>query len=305
MSIIIFIMGPTASGKTSLSIKLFQYLPIEIISVDSALVYKYMNIGTDKPSNLILKKYPHHLINIRDPLNSYSVSEFYNDSLNKIKYIISKGKIPLLVGGTMLYFKILLEGISPLPKSNLYIRNIIKYKKKILGLKFLHNKLKLIDPKSANKIHVNDSHRIIRALEVYILSKKTLTDFYKLSKKKLPYKVFQFIIFPVNKIDLKSSIKYRFYRMLSNGFKDEVISLFNRGDLNLSLPSMKCVGYKQMWEYLSGTKTYNNMIKSVINSTYRISKNQITWIKNWKNAYILKSNESKKHIKNILSIIKN
>lgn len=286
-------MGPTASGKTDLAIKLRNYLPIELISVDSALIYKGMDIGTAKPSKEKQSLVKHHLLDIVDPSEFYSVAKFQEDAHYNIKNILMRNKIPVLVGGTMLYYKVLVDGLSVLPPANLSIRNKIKkiFEKK--GSIFVHKKLSQIDKESSIIIHPNDKKRIERALEIYLISGKTLTELKNKAKKFLPYKIYQFAILPDNKEVLYKKINDRLKKMLYLGFENEVIKLFERQDLNIDLPSIRCIGYRQMWEYLIGNINYNEMINKTITSTKKLIKHQITWLRNWKNIYFI-NNECKK-----------
>lgn len=289
--IVIFLMGPTASGKTKLAIEIKKYFPIELISVDSALIYRDMNIGTSKPSFNQLLNHPHHLINIKDPSESYSVINFYYDAIDSINKVINKGKIPLLVGGTMLYYKILLNGFSNLPISNRTVRdNIYNYASKF-GSKKLYNILSKIDPIYSNKIHSNDLLRIVRALEVFFISGKKVSELYKYNYRFFPYKILQVAIIPDDRNKLHKIIKIRFEKMLADGFENEVRSLFLRGDLNSNLPSMKCVGYRQMWNYITKKISYDEMIYRSICSTRQLAKRQITWLRKWKNLKFIKNNE--------------
>ncbi|MBK4764771.1 MAG: tRNA (adenosine(37)-N6)-dimethylallyltransferase MiaA [Pantoea sp. Brub] len=302
---IIFLMGPTASGKSDLAITISQLLPIEIISVDSGLIYRKMNIGTSKPSITELKLIPHRLLDIKNPSETYSVAEFQNDALIAIEEIIKNGKIPFLVGGTMLYFKTLLTGLSPLPSSDINIRKQIHEIALNKGWDALHCQLSVIDPISANRIHVNDTQRITRALEVFLLSGKTLTEHIKIPGKSLPYDVYQFALIPSNRNILYERIELRFKKMLDLGFENESKNLFATGELNIDMPAMRCLGYPQMWSYMHGQITYNEMIDKIIHATKQFAKHQITWLQNWKNVYWLNSDHPKLAIDYILKIITN
>lgn len=284
---VIFLMGPTGIGKTNLAINLKNYFPIEIINVDSTLIYRGMNIGTAKPSLEERLLVPHHLLDIIDPCETYSVVQFRRDALIHIKNIILKNKIPILVGGTMLYYKSLLYGLSPLPPANSKIR---KYIDQIL-LKhdniFLHQQLSKVDLESSKIIHHNDIRRISRALEIFLITGKTLTEIKKIPGKKLPYKIYQFALITKNKNFLYSKINYRLKKMLLLGFEEEVRKLFIRKDLNLSLPSINSIGYRQMWKYLLGKINYEEMIKDIILATKKLIKKQMTWLRNWENIYFI------------------
>lgn len=302
--LIIFLMGPTTTGKTTLAMNLHKHLPIDIISVDSILVYRGMDIGTAKPSTAELKLVHHYLINIRDPIEFYSIAHFLHDAIKIIEEIVRHNRIPLLVGGTMLYFKVLLEGLSVLPKPNFFIRTQIQDDAKKYGWQSLHARLYQIDPISASRIHPNDTQRIVRALEVYLISGSTLTKLMTISCKKLTnYKIYQFVIMPNDRLILHQRIKKRFYQMLDDGFKDEVITLLNRDDINRNIPSLQCIGYRQMCSHLYGDINYNNMVSSVINATKQLAKRQITWLKKWHNIHCLSSYELNTNINSILQVI--
>ncbi len=277
----LFLMGPTASGKTELAIRLRQVFPVEIISVDSALIYKGMDIGTAKPSQQELELAPHRLIDILDPTQAYSAADFRRDALQAMDEIASQGKIPLLVGGTMLYYKALLEGLSPLPPANPDIRQQIEQEALTLGWKVLHDKLAEVDPVSAARIHPNDPQRLSRALEVYRISGKTLTELTQTKGEALPYRVAQFAIAPQDRAELHRRIELRFKKMIEAGFVDEVKDLYDRGDLNPDLPSIRCVGYRQMWDYLDGNTTLDEAVYRGVCATRQLAKRQITWLRSW------------------------
>ncbi|XBC38698.1 MAG: tRNA (adenosine(37)-N6)-dimethylallyltransferase MiaA [Buchnera aphidicola (Melaphis rhois)] len=289
--LVIFLMGPTACGKSALAVKLRQLIPVELVSVDSALIYRGMNIGTAKPTSRELLDNPYYLIDIKDPIEVYSVGEFHKDVLKIIEHIFSLGRIPLLVGGTMFYFRILLDGLPQLPTANnkirSYLYSMVKTKKN-----FLYNKLREIDFESSKRIHPHDIQRILRALEIFYISGKTLTHLTKLKKYQFPYKVVQFSIMPRNKNWLVNNICTRFSNMLKSGFQKEVEHLLNRGDLNINLPSMRCVGYRQMWNYLINNLSYDDMIHKSISATKKLAKNQLTWLKNWSNINTLKNDDN-------------
>lgn len=279
---IISLMGPTASGKTAFAMALYDRYPIDIISVDSALIYRGMNIGTAKPTQSELQKYPHKLIDICDPSESYSAANFRSDAISAIENTLNNGRIPLLVGGTMLYFKALIEGLSPLPAANSEIRQLIEEKANKYGWQSIHEELKKVDPVSASRIHPNDPQRLNRALEVYLISGKSLTELTQHSGELLPYNIMQFAIMPPDRAELHQRIEQRFLQMLELGFEDEVKRLMERGDLHPNLPSIRCVGYRQMWEYLSGEISYDEMVFKGICATRQLAKRQITWLRGWK-----------------------
>ncbi|SCB83560.1 tRNA (adenosine(37)-N6)-dimethylallyltransferase MiaA [Gilliamella intestini] len=279
---IISLMGPTASGKTAIAMELYDRYPIDIISVDSALIYRGMDIGTAKPTKEEQQKYPHKLIDICDPAKSYSAANFRHDAIVEIEKTLKKGRIPLLVGGTMLYFKALIEGLSPLPAANSEIRQQIEEKANKLGWQAIHEDLKKVDPISAERIHPNDPQRLNRALEVYLISGKSLTELTQESGEALPYDIMQFAIMPQDRSQLHERIEQRFLNMLEQGFENEVRALMQRSDLHLNLPSMRCVGYRQMWEYLNGNTSYDEMVFKGICATRQLAKRQITWLRGWK-----------------------
>ena len=285
----LFLMGPTASGKTDLAIRLRKQFPVEIISVDSALIYKGMDIGTAKPSSDELLKAPHRLIDILEPTEAYSAADFRHDALNEMRIISQQGKIPLLVGGTMLYYKALLEGLSPLPAANVEIRQQIEQEALTHGWDVLHDQLKQIDPVSAERIHPNDPQRLSRALEVYRISGKTLTELTQTKGDSLPYRVRQFAIAPKERSELHRRIELRFDQMMKAGFEQEVKELYARQDLHPDLPSIRCVGYRQMWEYLDGNSTLDEAIFKGICATRQLAKRQITWLRSWDNLTWLDS----------------
>ena len=277
----IFLMGPTASGKTDLAIQLRQQLPVEVISVDSALIYRGMDIGTAKPSKAELALAPHRLIDICDPAESYSAANFRTDALREMQEISAQGKIPLLVGGTMLYYKALLEGLSPLPSADEKVRSEIEAKAALIGWAGLYQELCKIDPISAQRINPNDSQRINRALEVFYLTGKTLTELTAQKGEALPYDILQFAIAPEQREVLHLRIEQRFHKMIELGFQQEVEKLYRRPDLNENLPSIRCVGYRQMWEYLRGDYDHDEMVFRGICATRQLAKRQITWLRGW------------------------
>lgn len=277
----IFLMGPTASGKTDLAIQLRQQLPVEVISVDSALIYRGMDIGTAKPSKAELALAPHRLIDICDPAEGYSAANFRTDALREMQEISAQGKIPLLVGGTMLYYKALLEGLSPLPSADEKVRSEIEAKAALIGWGGLHQELSKIDPISAQRINPNDSQRINRALEVFYLTGKTLTELTAQKGEALPYDILQFAIAPEQREVLHLRIEQRFHKMIELGFQQEVEKLYRRSDLNENLPSIRCVGYRQMWEYLRGDYDHDEMVFRGICATRQLAKRQITWLRGW------------------------
>ena len=276
----IFIMGPTASGKTDLAVECVKQLPCDIISVDSALVYKGMEIGTAKPDAETLKQAPHRLINLIDPAQSYSAAEFRDDALREMADIVSQGRIPVLAGGTMLYYKALQEGLSALPSASPEVREKLEALAREQGWEFMHQRLAEVDPVSAQRIHPNDPQRIQRALEVYEITGKPLTEFWQQQQvQNLPYNLIKIALMPENREQLRQRIALRFHQMLELGFIDEVIKLKSRGDLNLDMPSMRCVGYRQVWEYLENKMDYEQMVEKGIIATRQLAKRQMTWLR--------------------------
>jgi len=278
---VIAIMGPTASGKTGLALDIAAKVESEVISVDSALVYKGMDIGTAKPTQEEQAGVVHHLIDIIDPAQSYSVSQFVNDTNALIGDILARGKVPILAGGTMMYFNALINGISPLPKSDEKIRDEITQQAQRLGWSKLHDELSGVDPISGERIHPNDPQRITRALEVYRSTGKTLTHWQQQEGEKCPYKIAQFAIAPADRAVLHERIATRFDLMLEQGFENEVVKLYERSDLHEDLPSIRSVGYRQMWQYLDGQLSYAEMRERGIIATRQLAKRQLTWLRGW------------------------
>ncbi|MFN7096611.1 MAG: tRNA (adenosine(37)-N6)-dimethylallyltransferase MiaA [Gammaproteobacteria bacterium] len=278
---IICLMGPTAAGKTQLAIDLAAELPIEVISVDSALIYREMNIGTAKPDATLLNKVPHHLIDIKDPTESYSAADFCHDAKQLIAAIHARGNIPLLVGGTMLYYRSLWQGLSILPAANKIIRQQIDARAAEIGWPALHDELKKVDPVSAARIHPNDPQRLQRALEVFYLTGRPLSDFFADAKPQPAYRTLKVAIAPNERSILHERIAMRFDDMLAHGFVNEVIALRNRGDLHLDLPSMRAVGYRQIWQYLDGLYDYQTMREKGIIATRQLAKRQLTWLRSF------------------------
>ncbi|HAO25762.1 MAG: tRNA (adenosine(37)-N6)-dimethylallyltransferase MiaA [Methylophaga sp.] len=275
----IFLMGPTAAGKTDMAIFLAQNLPVEIISVDSALIYKNMDIGTAKPDAALLKQFPHHLVDIIDPKQAYSAGRFRQDALALMADITKRGNIPLLVGGTMLYFKTLQYGIAELPEADLAVRTRLEQESKQFGLSHLHQRLNDVDPVSAARIHVNDPQRLLRALEVYEISGKSLTELTKQSDFLLPYQVIKIILSPFDRKILHQRIAKRYKMMIQTGFIEEVKKLRARGDLHAALPSIRAVGYRQAWSFLNGDYDEATFIDKAIIATRQMAKRQLTWLR--------------------------
>ena len=277
----IFLMGPTASGKTDLAIELVQTENCEIISVDSALIYKGMDIGTAKPSSEELAKAPHRLIDILDPKEPYSVAQFRRDVEGEMRDIVEAGKTPLLVGGTMMYYKALIDGISELPESDEQVRQQISKEVEQKGWQALHDELNSFDPISAQRIHPNDPQRLMRAIEVFRISGKSLTALTATKSSSIPYSIVQVAIAPEQREILHQRIEKRFDLMLDAGFQEEVQMLKSRDDLHPDLPSIRCVGYRQMWQYLDGQVGFDEMRYRGIVATRQLAKRQLTWLRGW------------------------
>jgi tRNA dimethylallyltransferase len=279
----ICLMGPTASGKTALAIELVQRLPLEIISVDSAQIYQYMNIGTGKPDAETLSRAPHRLIDFLDPSESYSAARFCEDARREMADIRSSGKVPLLVGGTMLYFKALRDGLAQMPAANEQVRAEILALANAEGWAAVHAELASVDPVAALRIHPNDPQRLQRALEVFRVSGRSLSDWQALQPiGSSGNDTLRFLsIQPLDRSVLHSRIAKRFYQMLDAGLVAEVEALFTRDDLTPELPSIRSVGYRQVWQYLSHEFGYDAMVERGIIATRQLAKRQITWLRSW------------------------
>lgn len=276
----VFLMGPTATGKTDLALALCDRLPLEIISVDSALVYRGMDIGTAKPTPELRKRYPHHLVDILDPVESYSAAAFCRDALSTMAGIHARGRVPLLVGGTMLYYRALQRGLAVLPKAQPELRRQLEQRRQEQGLASLHQELQQLDPVAAERIHPNDPQRILRALEVVLATGKPMSDLWALqADSTLPYRVLKFALWPGERALLHERIARRFNSMLAGGFVEEVDTLKKRGDLREELPSMRAVGYRQVWQYLDGRLDYDEMIERGVIATRQLAKRQLTWLR--------------------------
>ena len=282
------LMGPTASGKTDLALAMAQRWPFEVISVDSALIYRDMNIGTAKPDADFLRRLPHHLVDIRNPDEAYSAAEFRKEALPIMEDITRRGNIPLLVGGTMLYFKILLEGIADMPSSTATIRAAILDEAAQQGWPAMHAKLEQIDPLSAAKIHQHHSQRISRALEVYYAGGETLSSLQSRQQlQRPPYNFLQLALWPENRALLHRRIAQRFEHMLEQGFIDEVEGLRQRYALHSDMPSMRAVGYRQVWRFLDGEIDRDHLIEQGVAATRQLAKRQLTWLRKWPDLHQL------------------
>jgi tRNA dimethylallyltransferase len=286
----VLLMGPTGSGKSDLAVRLAEQLPLEIISVDSALVYRGMDIGTAKPSLATRARIPHHLIDIQDPAVSYSVGEFTRDAQCAMLDIWSRGRQPLLVGGTMMYFHALTNGIAQLPEADAAVRAQIDASAAMQGWAAVHQELADVDPQAAARIHVNDPQRIQRALEVHRLTGETIT---KLQQARVSVftdvNVIEFALAPLERGELHHKIELRFKAMLNAGFVEEVRGLYGRGDLSPEHSSMRAVGYRQVWRYLAGLNALNEATEQAIAATRQLAKRQLTWLRRRTDAHWLDS----------------
>ncbi|MCC2971223.1 tRNA (adenosine(37)-N6)-dimethylallyltransferase MiaA [Massilia sp. IC2-476] len=278
------IMGPTASGKTAAALAIAQTRPVEIISVDSALVYRGMDIGTAKPSAEELASVPHHLIDIIDPLDAYSVMQFREDAIRLVGEISARGALPLLVGGTMMYFKGLTDSLDELPTADQAVRAAIEEEAARVGWPAMHAKLSTLDPVTAERLKPNDAQRINRALEIIQLTGKPMSELLGLrAKPELPFELVSFALEPSNRAVLHKRIAQRFDQMLGErddeGLVAEVARLRARGDLTPNLPSMRCVGYRQTWDYLDGSISRAELRELGIIATRQLAKRQITWLR--------------------------
>ncbi len=284
--LILFLMGATASGKTDLAMRLADTMAVDLINVDATQVYRGLNIGAAKPEPEVLARYPHALIDIRDPAEPYSAAEFYRDAKLAIEASVAKGRVPLLVGGSMLYFKTLLDGLADLPAADPSLREQLTKEAEAEGWPALHQRLAEVDPVTAERLHPNHSQRILRALEVYMLSGRTL---YELHAEQAEddflqhYRVVQFAIGFRERATLHQRIEQRYHAMLDQGFEEEVRLLFARGDLSPDLPAIRAAGYRQMWDYLSGALDYDAMLAQGIAATRQLAKRQLTWLRGWDN----------------------
>lgn len=281
----IFLMGPTASGKTDLAIALRERLPFELISVDSAMIYRGMDIGTAKPDRETLQRAPHRLIDILDPAESYSAARFRADALREMEEITRSGRIPLLVGGTMLYYRALEYGLSDLPQKDEAVRRRLDEEALAIGLEALHQRLAQVDPVSAARIHPNDPQRLLRALEVHAITGEPMSRLWeRQSGEQLPFRLIKLALAPAERSLLHERIEQRFRQMLTHGLVEEVERLHARGDLHPDLPAIRCVGYRQVWSYLEGVWDYDTMMERGITATRQFAKRQFTWLRSERNV---------------------
>lgn len=279
-------MGPTASGKTDLALALHRQLPVEIINVDSAQIYRGMNIGTAKPDANVLATAPHRLISFCDPAQPYSAAQFARDAQREMAEIVASNKVPLLVGGTMLYFKVLLEGMAELPEADAQIRDEIQQQAQREGWPSLHRELEAVDPLTASRLHPNHSQRIQRALEVYRITGKALSELQNQTQIGIEslYDIKQFALIPNDRHRLHQKIEARFHAMIEEGLEAEVKTLYQRGDLTKTMPAIRSVGYRQLWDYFEGHCSLNQAIERAVIATRQLAKRQLTWLKSWPNT---------------------
>jgi tRNA dimethylallyltransferase len=300
----VFLMGPTAAGKTDAAVALHERLGCELISVDSAMVYRGMDIGSAKPSALELKRAPHRLIDIRDPASPYSAADFRQDALSEMRQISAAGKVPLLVGGTMLYFKQLVEGVANLPAASPAIRAHLEQRWREEGLFALHRTLVEVDPAAGQRIHPNDPQRTLRALEVYYASGRPMSELWaEQEAKPFPWRVLSVALAPEDRGVLHQRIAQRFALMLEEGLIDEVAGLKQRSDLHLGLPAMKSVGYRQVWEYLDGQLDHAALVERGIIATRQLAKRQLTWLRRWKALHWVDSQQAHA-LDNVLKLVR-
>ncbi len=290
---VICLMGPTAAGKTDLAVALVQALPCDIVSVDSAMVYRGMDIGTAKPDAATLARAPHRLIDICDPAESYSAARFRADARREVEAIHARGRIPLLVGGTGLYFRAFAEGLATLPGASHSIRQRLQREAREHGWQALHERLAEVDPASAERIHPNDPQRLQRALEVYELSGQPLSSLWAAGATEPPrYRLIKRVVAPADRQVLRERAATRFQAMLEAGLVAEVEALYNRGDLHHGMASMRMVGYRQLWRYLDGQLDYQEMITHAVAATRQLAKRQLTWFRAERDARWFDSTET-------------
>ncbi|MFP5381529.1 MAG: tRNA (adenosine(37)-N6)-dimethylallyltransferase MiaA [Gammaproteobacteria bacterium] len=283
----VFLMGPTASGKTALAVALAERFPLEIISVDSALVYRGLDIGSAKPDAATLARAPHHLIDIRDPADAYSAAAFRDDALRLMADITARDRVPFLVGGTMLYFRALLKGLDDLPRADAAVRRQIEAEAGARGWPALHAELAQVDATTAARLAPNDAQRIGRALEIFRLTGTPMSAQLARAEAALPYRVLQLALIPADRAVLHQRIAARFDAMLAEGLLDEVRRLRADGRLTADLPSMRAVGYRQAWAYLDGAITLEALREQGIAATRQLAKRQLTWLRSWPDAVML------------------
>jgi tRNA dimethylallyltransferase len=276
----IFLMGPTASGKTNVAVELVKHLPVELISVDSALVFRDMNIGTAKPDAATLARAPHHLIDIIDPTEAYSAAAFRHDALRLMHDITQRGKIPLLVGGTMLYFKALRDGLSELPQSNPEVRAALDVEISQHGIEHLHSQLAAVDAETAARLKPADTQRIQRAMEIYRITGSPMSSLIgKEQSTKLPYRILPIALIPGDRAQLHARIAMRFKAMLKQGLLEELRMLRKKYPLHPNMTAMRCVGYRQAWQFMEGEIDEVQLLETGLAATRQLAKRQLTWLR--------------------------
>ena len=293
------ITGPTASGKSALALGLAEYIDIEIISADSAQVYRGMDIGTAKPNPHVLASLPHHLVDIRDPVEPYSAADFRHDLLDIVPQIRSRGRLPVIVGGSMLYLKALKNGLAELPGADPSIRESINEDAAIRGWSALHEDLQVIDPEAAERIKPSDTQRLQRALEVYRITGITLTELHLRSMAPCPFPLTEVGLFPTDRSKLHQVIQDRFMEMLDFGLIEEVATLKSNSENHKGLPAFRAVGYRQIWSYLDGEVDYDTMIETGIAATRQLAKRQYTWLRSWQDLVV----QSRPNLAEVLKIL--
>ncbi len=274
-------MGPTGTGKTELAIRLAERYSLGLVSVDSALVYRQLDIGTAKPAPETLRRWPHRLVDIRDPAERYSAGEFRRDALSAVEALLDEGKQPLLVGGTLLYFRALIEGLAALPEPDLALRARLDREAALGGWPAMHARLAKVDAAAAARINPNDAQRIQRALEVFLQTGRSLSSFQQADHDggPVPYRYVKLGLVPANRKFLNKNLEKRFNYMISLGLLKEVEALFRRGDLTAELPAVRAVGYRQLWQHLAGEFGFEEACRRAVVATRRLAKRQMTWLR--------------------------
>lgn len=289
---VLCLMGPTGTGKSRIALALAEELPVEIVSVDSAMIYRGMDVGTDKPSPAERARVPHHLIDIRDPAERYSAGDFARDAVATIRAVRARGRMPLLVGGTFLYFRALTQGFSPLPRADRTLRETLQAEARRRGWEALHRELLRIDPEAATRIHVNDRQRIERALELYRLTGTPPSRLYREAGNGAPFRFLRLVLWPSDRTAHRRALAERLQAMLERGLVDEVRRLHARGDLGRELPAIRTIAYRQLWEWLDGDCAFDEAVRRAIVATQRYAKRQLTWLRTERNLVSVECGES-------------
>ena len=297
---VICLMGPTATGKTDLALALAERFPVDIVSVDSAMVYRGMDVGTAKPSASVLARVPHRLIDVADPAEAYSAARFRSDAVREIRAIRAHGRIALLVGGTMLYFAALQRGLSDLPPADAGVRQALAEAGEREGWPALHRRLAALDPESARRIHPNDRQRIQRALEIHALTGRTRAQQYRRARPAAPWPLLRIALVPGERARLHRRIEERFHAMMAAGFLEEVAGLHARDDLSLQRPALRAVGYRQLWQHLDGVCSRAQAVERGIIATRQLAKRQMTWLRR-EAPHIVVDSESRRRLETVLN----